>query len=92
MVYQDVDNYGDDSLSSFVQYQNAPVDSPLTIYGNLYPGLDQFYADAEAGILPLVSWIVGPAELSERGASYCTRWWLAAAASHQCYCERSSLQ
>jgi len=65
MVYQDEDNYGDDALSSFVQYQNAPADSPLTIYGNSYPGLDQFYADAEAGTLPLVSWIVGPAELSE---------------------------
>jgi phospholipase C len=66
MVYQDVDNYDDDALSSFVQYQNAPADSPLTIYGNSYPGLDQFYTDAESGILPLVSWIVGPAELSEQ--------------------------
>jgi phospholipase C len=65
MVYQDVDNYGDDALSSFTQYMNAGPDDPLTVYGNSYPGLDKFYADAAAGTLPQVSWIVGPAELSE---------------------------
>ncbi|TAQ91417.1 hypothetical protein B7494_g138 [Chlorociboria aeruginascens] len=65
MVYQDEDNYGDDALSSFVQYQNAPQDSPLTQFGNSYPGLQQFYDDAMSGNLPQVSWIVGPAELSE---------------------------
>jgi len=64
-VYQDVDNFGDDALSSFTQYQNAGPDDPLTKYGNSYPGLDKFYSDAEAGTLPQVSWIVGPAELSE---------------------------
>jgi phospholipase C len=52
-------------LSSFTQYQNAGPDDPLTKYGNSYPGLDKFYSDAEAGNLPQVSWIVGPAELSE---------------------------
>jgi phospholipase C len=65
MVYQDVDNYGDDALQSFTQYMNAAPDSPLTIYGSSYPGLQAFYDDAEAGTLPQVSWIVGPAELSE---------------------------
>ena len=66
MVYQDEDNYGDDLLiDSFAQYQNAPADSPLTIYGSSYPGLAKFYSDAAAGTLPEVSWIVGPAELSE---------------------------
>jgi phospholipase C len=65
-VYQDEDNYGDDLLiDSFSQYQNAPADSPLTIYGASYPGLQKFYDDAAAGTLPRVSWIVGPAELSE---------------------------
>ncbi|KAN0098311.1 PLC-E protein [Hyaloscypha variabilis] len=65
-VYQDVDNFGDDLLiDSFAQYQNAPADSPLTIYGSSYPGLQKFYDDAAAGTLPRVSWIVGPAELSE---------------------------
>lgn len=65
MVYQDVDNFGDDALQSFTQYMNAPADSPLTRFGSSYPGLNKFYADAEAGTLPQVSWIVGPAELSE---------------------------
>ena len=66
MVYQDEDNYGDDLLiDSFAQYQNAPPDSPLTLYGSSYPGLQAFYNDAANGTLPLVSWIVGPAELSE---------------------------
>lgn len=64
-VYQDVNNYGDDALASFVRYMEAGPDDPLTINGNSYPGLEQFYADAEAGTLPQVSWIVGPAELSE---------------------------
>ena len=67
-VYQDVDNFGDDALTSFVQFQNAPADSPLTIKGNSYPGLAKFYSDAAAGTLPMVSWIVGPAELSEAGS------------------------
>ena len=62
MVYQDEDNFGDDALSSFTQYMNAGPDDPLTLYGNSYPGLDKFYADAAAGTLPQVSWIVGPAE------------------------------
>ena len=64
-VYQDTDNYGDDALGSFTQFMNAPADSPLTIKGNSYPGLQKFYDDAMNGSLPLVSWIVGPAELSE---------------------------
>jgi phospholipase C len=65
MVYQDVDNFGDDALSSFTQYMNAGPDDPLTIKGNSFPGLQAFYDDAAAGTLPQVSWIVGPAELSE---------------------------
>jgi phospholipase C len=65
MVYQDEDNFGVDALQSFSQYMNAGPDDPLTIYGSSYPGLDKFYSDAKAGTLPQVSWIVGPAELSE---------------------------
>ncbi|CZR53328.1 related to phospholipase C [Phialocephala subalpina] len=66
MVYQDEDNFGDDLLiDSFYQYQNPPADSPLTMYGASHPGLDKFYSDAAVGTLPQVSWIVGPAELSE---------------------------
>jgi phospholipase C len=64
-VYQDDDNFEDNSLPYFQQYQDAPESSPLTQRGNSYLGLEQFYADAAAGTLPLISYIVGPAELSE---------------------------
>ncbi len=64
-VYQDENNFGDDALSSFVQFMNAPADSNLTIKGNSFPGLQKFYDDAMGGDLPQVTWIVGPAELSE---------------------------
>lgn len=66
-VYQDADNFEDNMLSYFQQFQAVWNDtsSPLTKYGNSYPGLAKFYADAAAGTLPQVSYIVGPAELSE---------------------------
>jgi phospholipase C len=52
-------------LAYFDQYQKANISSPLTLRGNSYLGLDRFYSDAAAGTLPQVSYIVGPAELSE---------------------------
>lgn len=64
-VYQDFDNFEDNMLAYFAQYQNANDTSPLTIRGNSYPGLAKFYADAKKGTLPQVSYIIGPAELSE---------------------------
>ncbi|KAK5689583.1 hypothetical protein LTR97_012756 [Elasticomyces elasticus] len=66
-VYQDADNFEDNMLAYFQQYQAAASDTndPLTKYGNSYPGLDKFYADAKAGTLPMISYIIGPAELSE---------------------------
>ena len=64
-VYQDPDNFEDNMLAYFDQYQKATNSSPLTQRGNTYLGLDRFYADAVAGTLPQVSYIVGPAELSE---------------------------
>ncbi|KAK4552522.1 hypothetical protein LTR86_010366 [Recurvomyces mirabilis] len=66
-VYQDADNFEDNMLAYFQQYQAVDNDTsnPLTKYGNSYPGLDKFYADAKAGTLPMISYIVGPAELSE---------------------------
>lgn len=56
-------------IDSFAQYQNALADSPLTICGPSYPGLQKFYDDAASGTLPRVSWIVGPAELSEHATN-----------------------
>ena len=52
-------------LAYFDQYQKANKSSPLTSRGNSYLGLDRFYSDAANGTLPQVSYIVGPAELSE---------------------------
>jgi len=64
-VYQDPDNFQDNMLAYFTQYQKADKNSPLTKHGNTYLGLEQFYEDAANGTLPLISYIVGPAELSE---------------------------
>jgi hypothetical protein len=64
-VYQDPDNFQDNMLAYFTQYQKADKNSPLTKNGNTYLGLEQFYEDAANGTLPLISYIVGPAELSE---------------------------
>ncbi|RDL41464.1 putative Non-hemolytic phospholipase C [Venustampulla echinocandica] len=64
-VYQDADNFEDNPLAYFDQYQRANEDSPLNLHGNSYIGLDQFYEDAANGTLPQISIIIGPAELSE---------------------------
>lgn len=51
-VYQDPDNFEDNMLAYFQQYQKASsnVSDPLTKFGNSYIGLDQFYAGAKAGM------------------------------------------
>ena len=64
-VYQDTDNFDDNPLAWFKQFQNAPKTSPLAKRGNSFLGLDQFYSDAAAGTLPQISYIIGPMELSE---------------------------
>lgn len=64
-MYQDVDNFEDNTLAYFVQYQNAANGSALRNRGNSYLGLEAFYEAAGNGTLPQVSWIVGAQELSE---------------------------
>ena len=64
-LYQDPDNFEDNSLAYFVQYQKASKDSELRKRGNSYLGLKRFYEDAAEGKLPEISIIVGPAELAE---------------------------
>ncbi|PGH00993.1 hypothetical protein AJ79_08057 [Helicocarpus griseus UAMH5409] len=64
-VYQGVDNYDDNPLAWFQQYQDAPPDSVLSRKGMAYLGLDNFYGAAAMGTLPQISFIVGPRELSE---------------------------
>ncbi|EQK97990.1 hypothetical protein G6O67_003566 [Ophiocordyceps sinensis] len=64
-VWQDLDNFEDNMLAYFEQYQLAPNGSALREKGNSYPGLQSFYDHAAEGTLPQVSWIVGPQELAE---------------------------
>lgn len=64
-VYQDNNNFDDNPLAWFAQYQTALPGSELSKRGMAYDGLEKFYEDAASGNLPEVSYIVGPAELSE---------------------------
>ena len=64
-IYQDTDNFDDNPLAWFDQYQTAKNGTPLSDRGMAFLGLDVFYAQAEAGTLPEVSYIIGPTELSE---------------------------
>jgi phospholipase C len=64
-LYQDTDNFDDNPLAWFKQFQTASNTSTLGKSGMSFVGLDKFYSDAAAGTLPKVSYIVGPAELSE---------------------------
>ncbi|KAJ5901667.1 hypothetical protein N7495_002195 [Penicillium taxi] len=64
-LYQDTNNFDDNPLAWFQQFQKANSSSPLAKKGMSYTGLDAFYEAAANGTLPEVSFIVGPAELSE---------------------------
>ncbi|KAK0386804.1 hypothetical protein NLU13_6640 [Sarocladium strictum] len=64
-VYQDADNFDDNPLAWFAQFQNSKKGSSLNQKGFVGQTLDTFYAQAANGTLPEVSYIVGPAELSE---------------------------
>ncbi|KAJ6160509.1 phosphoesterase family-domain-containing protein [Penicillium chermesinum] len=63
-VYQDTNNFDDNPLAWFQQFQKAGKGSPLADKGMAFNGLESFYAAAANGTLPEVSFIVGPAELS----------------------------
>ncbi|KAJ5948164.1 phosphoesterase family-domain-containing protein, partial [Penicillium verhagenii] len=64
-VYQDSDNFDDNPLAWFRQFQNADPSSSLYQKGMAFLGLGAFYEAAVTGNLPAVSFIVGPQELSE---------------------------
>ncbi|RFU81928.1 non-hemolytic phospholipase c precursor [Trichoderma arundinaceum] len=64
-VYQDADNFDDNSYARFEQFQNAAPGSSLYNRGMKGLSLDTFYAQAANGTLPEVSYIVAPMELSE---------------------------
>ncbi|KIW76133.1 hypothetical protein Z517_10878 [Fonsecaea pedrosoi CBS 271.37] len=64
-VFQDIDNFDDNPLAWFQQYQTAKNGTVLHKRGMSFLGLDAFYEQAANGTLPMVSFIVGPTELSE---------------------------
>ena len=64
-VYQDVDNFDDNPLAWFEQFQNARNGTVLQERGLAFLGLEAFYEQAANGTLPMISYIVGPMELSE---------------------------
>lgn len=64
-VYQDDDNFDDNPLAWFEQFQNAAEGSPLHMRGLTHLGIAQFYRDAASGTLPKISIIIGPKALSE---------------------------
>ncbi|KAG4438159.1 hypothetical protein IFR05_006370 [Cadophora sp. M221] len=64
-VFQDADNFDDNPLAWFGQFQDAAKTSDLYKKGIVGQSLDDFYARAKNGTLPAVSFIIGPSELSE---------------------------
>ncbi|KAG5983223.1 hypothetical protein E4U55_000513 [Claviceps digitariae] len=64
-VWQDFDNYEDNMLAYFKQYQDAKKGNVLRDNGISFPGLQAFYDACANGTLPQVSWIIGPQEQSE---------------------------
>ena len=64
-VYQEEDNYDDNALAWFKQFAGAASTSPLRRRGMQKRAAGWFEADAMAGRLPQVSWIVAPTAQSE---------------------------
>jgi phospholipase C len=64
-VYQEEDNYDDNSLAWFKQYGYAPTSSPLYQGAMVKKPAGWFESDARAGRLPQVSWLVAPSAQTE---------------------------
>jgi phospholipase C len=64
-VYQEEDNYGDNALEWFTQFDTASTSSPLWQRGMQMRPAGWFEADARAGRLPQVSWLVAPSAQTE---------------------------
>jgi phospholipase C len=79
-VYQQADNFDDNALAWFAQYQQAATSSPLYVNGMLRRDASAFADDIAADRLPRVSWIIGPTNQSEHpgyspglGAQFCAQ-------------------
>jgi phospholipase C len=77
-VYQQPDNFDDNALAWFKQYQQAQPGSPLYENGMRRRSATAFADDVAAGRLPQVSWIIAPTAQSEHpgyapgpGADFC---------------------
>ena len=83
-VYQEYDNYGDNSLPWFRNFRNLSTSSPLYQRGRAWVAgsnagnasssrgeflVDAFRRDVQAGTLPQVSWLVAPYIMSEHPAA-----------------------
>lgn len=65
-VYQDIDNFFDDTLYYFKKFQAAALKGEeMAERGLTFPGLERFYEDARTGNLPDVSYIMAPTNLVE---------------------------
>ncbi len=64
-VYQETDNFDDNALAWFKQYQRAPKTSPLYRNGMVKRDISAFADDVASGHLPKVSWIIAPTTASE---------------------------
>jgi phospholipase C len=66
-VYEQADNFDDNGFSWFASFQKAKPGSPLFDKGQARSAdlMEDLRADLAAGKLPQVSWIVGPANVSE---------------------------
>ncbi|KAI8608694.1 phosphoesterase family-domain-containing protein [Chytriomyces sp. MP71] len=64
-IFQDEDNFDDNPLAWFKQFQDATANSSLTQRGMVGGSLNEFYARAKNGTLPAISYIIGPTQLSE---------------------------
>ncbi|KJY43300.1 phospholipase C [Streptomyces sp. NRRL B-1568] len=88
-VYQQQDNYDDNPLAWFKQFQSAKPDSSLYVNGLQRRSADAFAQDVAAGTLPAVSWVVAPEKQSEHpayppayGADFTAKYVLEALAAH----------
>lgn len=64
-VYHQEDDFDDNTLKFFKNFQNLAPTSPLYDAALKNRAVTEFAADVAAGNLPQVSWIVGPTALSE---------------------------
>jgi len=64
-MYHDVDDYDDNVLKYFRQYQGLPHTSELWQNAMRNRSVAEFTADVQTGELPQLSWIIAPTALSE---------------------------